>query len=70
MKKKIPAHIKGIIAFVVIILLMVIALIIFFPTRVSTWTHGVLLGAGVESISEEELESGEIRPVTEKEQDS
>ncbi|MBQ6834311.1 MAG: hypothetical protein IJO55_07845 [Lachnospiraceae bacterium] len=67
MDKKIPAHIKGIIAFFIIIFAILTFLFIFYPTQLSAWTHGVLFGVNVESLSIEELETGDIRPVTEKE---
>ena len=70
MKKKIPTPVKILLGIVAVLLLLLLLLSIFLPVPLSQWTNGALCGAGVESITAEELESGDIRPVTEKEQKS
>jgi len=69
-KKKLPKPLKILLGIFAVLLIILILLYIFLPVPLSQWTNGALCGAGVETISEEELETGDIRPVTEKEQDS
>ena len=68
-KKKLPKPLKILLGIFAVLLIILILLYIFLPVPLSQWTNGALCGAGVETITAEELESGDIRPVTEKEQD-
>ena len=68
-KKKLPKPLKILLGIFAVLLIVLILLYIFLPVPLSQWTNGALCGAGVETITAEELEAGDIRPVTEKEQD-
>ncbi len=67
MKKTIPVYAKVLIGITVGLLIFCLIGWLFFSAKISSWTNGRIFGPGVESISVKELESGEIRAVSQKE---